>query len=168
MRSLIFQDGRRGLGYASSMSTFQSKYDLWLVLLLAATVGVEGFGIVSVWTGDAPWVIRVLTSLVLVGAASLILWTLVTTDYRVTSDALRVRSGPLRWTIPLSSIRSVQPSRSVVAGPAWSLDRLRIETSEEALLISPKDRAGFLEALLQRDPALHRDGDRVTRAAARP
>jgi hypothetical protein len=150
------------------MSTFQSKYDPWLVLLLAATVGVEGFGIVSVWTGNVPWVIRVLTSLGLLSAASFILWTLVTTDYTVTSKALCVRAGPLRWAIPLSSIRSVQPSRSVLAGPAWSLDRLYIETSGEALLISPKDRAGFLAALLQRDPALRREGDRVTRAVSRP
>jgi hypothetical protein len=148
------------------MSTFQSKYDLWLVLLLAAAAGVEGVGIVSVWMGNASWGDRVITSLVLASAASFILWTLVTTDYRVTAEAIRVRCGPLRWTIPLASIRSVQPSRSVLAGPAWSLDRLCIETSDEVLLISPKDRAGFLAALIQRDPALHRDGDRVTRAAS--
>ena len=150
------------------MSTFQSKYDLWFVLLLTATVGVEGFAAVHVWTGNASWLVRVLTSIMLAGAAGFILWSLFKTDYMVTTDTLRVRYGPLRWSIPLSSIQSVQPSRSVISGPAWSLDRLRVQTSGESLLISPKDRAGFLAALIQQDPALHRDGDRVTRVASRP
>ena len=51
----------------------------------------------------------------LAGAASVILWSLFKTDYMVTTDTLRVRYGPLRWSIPLSSIQSVQPSRSIIS-----------------------------------------------------
>jgi PH (Pleckstrin Homology) domain-containing protein len=158
-------EGANPLGYNARMSTFHSKYDVWLVLVLTATVAIEFVAIVAIWRNDTPWVIRAVTSLVLAGAAVLILWTLFTTDYVVTAEALRVRSGPLHWTIPLANIQSVQPSRSIIAGPALSLDRLRVEARGEALLISPKDRAGFLAALVQNDPALRKEGERVTRLA---
>jgi PH (Pleckstrin Homology) domain-containing protein len=158
-------EGARSLEYHSSMSTFQSKYDAWLVLILAATTVIELIAIVPIWTSDASWLIRAVTSLVLAGAAVLILWVLFTTDYVVTTEALRVRSGPLRWTIPLANIESVQPSRSIIAGPALSFDRLRVEAGGEELLISPKDRAGFLAALVQSDPALRQEGERVRRVA---
>lgn len=145
------------------MSTFKSKYDAWLVLLLGAAAAVEAVAVVAIWRGNASWAVRALTSSTLAVSALFILWTLVTTHYVVAADVLRVRSGPIRWTIPLSSIRSVHPSRSIIAGPAWSLDRLSIEAQGQELLISPKDRAGFLAALHQNDPALQAEGDRLTR-----
>lgn len=148
------------------MSTFQSKYDAWLVLLLAAAAVVEGIAIVAIWRGNAAWPVSVVASSILAVSAAVIVWTLVNTRYMVGATTLTIRSGPIRKTIPISSIQSVQPSRSILAGPAWSLDRLRIESTAEELLISPKDRAGFLAALMLSDPNLQREGERLTRRAS--
>ena len=147
------------------MSTFQSKHDAWLLLSLVAAAGVGAFALVRVWDGSSSWVVAAVTSLPLAMSALFVIWTLATTDYVVTADVLRIRCGPMGWTIPLSSIQSVQPSRSIIAGPAWSLDRLSIEAGGQELLISPKDRGGFIAALLKSDPDLRQEGDHLTRRA---
>lgn len=101
---------------------------------------------------------------------------------------LLVRCGCyLRWEIPIGEIREVRPSRNSASGPAWSLDRLEVVASSPSvwpgspsgwwhnsllispsgsrasLLISPKDRDGFLDELARRAGDLERNGDRLLR-----
>lgn len=76
---------------------------------------------------------------------------LATTDYRFRDDSLHIRSGPFNWTIPVSGIRRIERSRSLVSGPALSLDRLLIRYGKhDWILISPKDKEGFLSELESR------------------
>jgi hypothetical protein len=62
--------------------------------------------------------------------------------YEITSTSVIVRSGVLRWTIPLTSIQRVFPTRNPVNGPALSLDRLQVDYVtggiRRFILISPK------------------------------
>jgi hypothetical protein len=75
-------------------------------------------------------------------------WMLLATDYRVERDDCRVRSGPFRWTIPVSEIQSVRPTRNPRSSPALSLDRLEITYGGgRRLLVSPLDKDGFLSAI---------------------
>jgi len=79
--------------------------------------------------------------------------------YEITTSALKIRSGILlRYTIPLSSIVHVVPTRNPVSSPAWSLDRLRIEylkdSKKRIILISPKDKKTFIRELIARSPSL--------------
>ena len=49
-----------------------------------------------------------------------------------------------------SSIAGVRPTRSALSSPALSLDRLRIDHGaggRRTVLVSPADRAGFVQAL---------------------
>jgi Bacterial PH domain len=92
-------------------------------------------------------------------------WTLFGVRYIVPDAQLDIRSGPLLWSVPLASIRSVEPTRDATSSPAWSLDRLRVTATERTVLISPHDKAGLLDALQARDPGLRRDGERLVRMA---
>jgi hypothetical protein len=84
-------------------------------------------------------------------SVSLMLWTVLGTDYTIDDDSLRVRGGPFRWTIRLQDIRSVTPSRNPVSSPALSLDRLRIDYGQDRfLLVSPKDKEAFVRDLERR------------------
>ena len=66
----------------------------------------------------------------------------------LTEHDLLVRSGPFRWRVPLGQIHSVTPTRNPLSSPALSLDRLRIEYGDgKWILISPRERERFLEAL---------------------
>jgi hypothetical protein len=91
----------------------------------------------------------------------LIQWVFETTSYEITLTELIVRSGPLRWRIPLRSIYRVVDKKGLTPDRAWnpilSLDRLiimyRRRTGRKAffgIAISPKDKQGFLRELAER------------------
>lgn len=72
--------------------------------------------------------------------------------YVIDDEVLVVRSGFITYRIVLGSIVRVEPSRSWLSSPAWSLDRLRIvfragRGLETALMISPKDKDAFIASL---------------------
>ena len=91
-----------------------------------------------------------LSPVILVPAA-LPLWLLRTTDYTLTDTHLRIRSGPFRWSVPLSDVRSVTATRNPLSSPALSLDRLRIEYGgTRAVMVSPDDKDGFVNELRAR------------------
>ena len=76
------------------------------------------------------------------------LWLLFTTDYTVTTDELKVRSGPFKWTIRREDIRDITPTRHHLSSPALSLNRLEIRYGAgKRILVSPRDRNGFYRAL---------------------
>ncbi len=68
---------------------------------------------------------------------------------------------------PMAPIETISPSRSPVASPACSLDRLHIRYggSESGLLVSPIDKRVFLEALVVRCSNLTLKGDSVVQKA---
>jgi hypothetical protein len=78
-----------------------------------------------------------------------------------------VRSGQLRWRVPLAAIQAVHPTRSPLSAPALSLDRLRVEYRvngrQKQIVISPADRAGFYDSLVAAAPGLVKEGDRLRR-----
>ena len=122
------------------VDTFKSKIDLWLAVVFLGSIAVMIY--VAIIT---PGLVIVLA----LGASSLLmLWVLLSTKYSVDDRELRVTSGPFRWVILVSDIQSVRPSNNLLSSPALSLDRLRIEYSgKKALLVSPKDKVGFIESL---------------------
>jgi len=70
------------------------------------------------------------------------------THYTVADGDLRIVSGPFGWTIALSEITSIEPSRNLLSSPALSIDRLKVSYGKRKfVLISPADKAGFLAAV---------------------
>ena len=79
------------------------------------------------------------------------LWFLYTTQYLVEDEILKIQSGPFKWTIPITSISQVVETTNPRSSPALSLRRLEITYGEsKTIMVSPKDREGFLEAIDQR------------------
>jgi hypothetical protein len=89
---------------------------------------------------------------------------------------LFVRCGRLTsYKIPLAEISEIRPSAELASSPAsWSYDRLKVVYAarsgfHRSLLISPRDRDGFLDELARRASHLERDGDSlIPRVRARP
>lgn len=146
---------------------FHSKIDAWLKVVLAAAVivqlgvcllvGLEGgtLAALSVWV----------TGLVLDAAIFGIF--VVPMYYEITPSDLLVRSGVLRWHVPLTGIESIRPTHNPLSAPALSVDRLQVDYrsngSRKTVLISPVDRSGFLERLATSVPGLVREGDGLKR-----
>ncbi|OWP64103.1 hypothetical protein CDA63_05070 [Hymenobacter amundsenii] len=103
---------------------------------------------------------RLLDALVVVPALGLFYWLLRYTYYEVQPEqqVLRVVSGPFVWRVPVQDITSVLPTHNPLSSPALSLSRLKIHYGKYgSVMISPADRAGFLAALLQLNPAIRHD-----------
>jgi hypothetical protein len=129
------------------MTRFTTKVDLWLGLLVGVSMLI-GLGAVTLaavqegaWTVFAAFAVVFLV----IGAVCY------PTDYTFEDRHLIVRSGLIRYRIGLEEIRWVRPSREAWSSPAWSLDRLKIQYGEKKwILISPKDREGFLNEIRAR------------------
>jgi len=137
--------------------TFPSKIDLWLVVVLSASVGVP-----SLAMGYRALVVRdtrlVPPVLVLAGVTAFLWWIYATTAYRITADMLLVRSGPVRIDVPLKSITALRASRTLLSAPALSLDRIEVSYDSKRVVISPRDRIAFVAAMKQRLPNVQLEG----------
>jgi membrane protein YdbS with pleckstrin-like domain len=127
--------------------TYPSKVDVWIAVLLAAVP-------VAV-TIEAIWLRSLLVGIVVVLILILYGLLIFPISYELGPDALTIRSGFIRTSIPYHEIRHVHHSRSWLSAPALSLDRIEIAYgNSRTTLISPRDRAGFLHDLSAHVPAL--------------
>lgn len=77
-----------------------------------------------------------------------------TTYYTIEGNQLLVKSGFLfQASIDILSITKISETNNFISSPALSLDRLEIRYQpRNSVIISPKDKQGFLEHLLQINP----------------
>jgi hypothetical protein len=132
---------------------FASKIDTWLIVVLAASVLLTAVVVpmALVHAGGGERVVLLIGLLVGVG---LPLWVMLATDYTVRGDSLVIRSGPFRWVVPLRDVTHIVPTRSPWSSPALSLDRLRIEYGRRSIMVSPRDKQAFVDAVAARCPAI--------------
>lgn len=133
---------------------FASRIDSWLVLVLGGTAVAVLWGLRHVLARPDAAAVGVALVVIALGVG-LPLWLLASTWYELADGHLLVRCGPFRTRIALDQIRSVKPSRSLASAPALSLDRLAIAYGRfGTVLISPRDKAGFIAALRQQAPGV--------------
>ena len=126
---------------------YPSAVDPWIYILAmvfpAVVLVVVAF---TVEAGDTRTLLVLgLSALVALG---LPVWLLVTTYYRVEAGTLSVKSGPMRWVIPLEDIQSVKPTSSLLSSPALSMKRLQINYGQgKAIMVSPRDMDGFIRSV---------------------
>jgi hypothetical protein len=101
--------------------------------------------------------------LLLVGG--LLMWILFATSYEITETSLVIRSGPIRWRVPLEAIEEVVPA-GAWGGPVIEVNLglavrgLRVRYRKKSgrlswpIRIAPQDRAAFLLELTERLPGL--------------
>jgi hypothetical protein len=144
--------------------TFPSKRDAWLsIVIWTGTAACLGASALILWTGNGG-ILDAFPPVVLTATAGLLLWVLYGTRYTFSAGVLDARCGPFRFRVPLDDVTSAEPSRDALSGPACSLDRLLIHYGHRRILVSPRDREGFLEALVRYGTGLVRDGQRVVKA----
>lgn len=144
---------------------FPSRRDGWLTAVIwIAALGCVLAGIAQLESALAP-IPKALLLLALLASAGFMLWILYGTSYHFAGDTLHIRSGPFRFRVPLVEVESVEPSRNPLSSPACSLDRLliRYRAGHGRILVSPEDKAGFLQTLVARGSHLVLERDRVRR-----
>lgn len=134
---------------------FASKVDAWLAALVLGTMLLVLVSVVVSWQQAVTPALHAMTGATLAVVVGLPLWIFADTGYRIDGTELLIRSGPLRWRIPVQDIHQIEASRSWLSSPALSLDRLRIRYGRaRQVLVSPKDRQGFVQALRRCNPGI--------------
>jgi len=131
--------------------TYPSKVDTWVGLLLGVSaVALIGAVILAIREGEV--LALVVLSISIAVYAAVIFGIGFPCRYTLTSDALLIQSGFLRFRLPYAEITGAELSRSPLSAPAWSLQRVKIHTGSSVgfQLVSPVDREAFLDELLQR------------------
>ncbi len=155
---------------------YRTKGDCWSLVVTTMILPVAGLVCLVVGEGWVGWFLLTVGLLVgLLFATILYLW-LAPVEYDPGARGadgepiLLVRCGRLlRYRIPLAEISAVRPSAELLSSPAsWSYDRLKVvyptrSGVHRSLLISPRDRDGFLDELARRANHLERDGDSLVR-----
>lgn len=143
---------------------YRSKKDAWLVAVIA--LGMATGFVVSFWLifngneGERSegWISLGVSAAV----SALVLGLTCPLYYEVTPLRLLVRSGLLRWDIPLADVEEVSPSGNPLSSPALSLDRLRVSYrargASKFILISPENKYEFVRELASLDPGLRGGG----------
>lgn len=123
----------------SEIKIHRSKVDLWLIIVLAASILVP-LGLAVLFPNTF-----LLTALILAPVLALFVWLFTTTKYEIRGDNLYISSGPVRLNFPMSQITSVKATRNPLSSPALSLDRLEISFADgRRTLISTKNKSDFL------------------------
>lgn len=129
---------------------FDSAVDMWLAVAMLLPLAVGSAMTAGALTGHVPfW-----TPLLVLVPQVLVVWILARTFYLVSGDTLSAVCGPFRSTVPLHTIRSLTATRSSLSAPALSLDRIAVAHSNGTLVISPRDKAGFIRAALSVNPTI--------------
>lgn len=120
---------------------FKSKVDAWLVVLVV----LMGLGISAISLLDADagsWI----AALVTVTICALVLSMLYSIHYVVSGTQLKIfYFRKISSSYDLRELRSLRPTHNPLSAPAASLDRLELKfTRYRDVLISPKDKAGFM------------------------
>ena len=135
-----------------NMQKFRSKKDWWILGFIIAMTGLLIQLLLTMYAKGtmAQYPVHTLTYVLTI---AVLWWPVWNTQYRVEADQLVITCMFLTWKIPLSSIQQVSPSTNSVSSPALSLDRLRIDYLKEGkakfVLVSPKDKTAFCQALQQ-------------------
>lgn len=125
---------------------YPTQVDLWLLLVVAAGMLVGTFAVIAAGVESGEWV---------AAGAFVFVWALVLAlawpvEYVLSDEELVVRSGVIRWRVPLGEFVSISATRDPSSAPAWSLDRLKITYGKKSIMISPARREEFLDDLEQR------------------
>ncbi|MEA5446344.1 PH domain-containing protein [Gammaproteobacteria bacterium AB-CW1] len=125
---------------------YRSKIDTWLLLVLLGVVSVCAYsGVNMILRGDTAW----WSQLIVWGFGVVFpLWLLAGTYYVLGPGRLIVRSGPVKWQVPVAEIRSIIPTKNPLSSPALSLDRLKINYGVgKYVMISPREKEAFIQQL---------------------
>ena len=136
------------------MGVFKSKIDTWVAVIVGSSILLSilcsfwMFSLLSTVAAEERAILWGSVGVVVLLGVLLPLWLLMGTSYTVGNGMLDIRCGPMSWAVPLASISSVRKSKTLLSGPALSLDRLEIVyQGGKKVIVSPADEAAFLEAI---------------------
>ncbi len=135
------------------MKTFKSDISLGIFVILMVLLGASFLITLSSNSG----LLSMVVFFVQLSSIILVLNIFLQTDYTISNEGkLFIRCGVFYKTnINISDIHSVEQTSELTSAPALSFDRLEIKYgNNKSIIISPKDKRGFIEKLLMIQPTI--------------
>ena len=128
------------------MKTYKSKIGLELVILLTIVFAWSIYDCIS----HKKWIAVIVLSIITVFISYLFL----KIQYTIEQENLKISCGFLgSQTIDIKTIRKISETYNPISSPAASIDRLEIIYNKfDSVLVSPKDKKGFIENLKEVNP----------------
>lgn len=128
---------------------FESKVDTWLVVVIAAAVGLAAHGGFADGATNGDGLVSAAVGVVFLVA--IVAGVAFPCRYVLESHHLFIQSGLFfRQRIPYREITAVEPSSNPLAAPALSLRRVKVTYGRKWQLVSPRERDEFIVALRAR------------------
>ena len=132
------------------MLNFQSKKDIWLAVLIWGVIILMFFMMITE-QNIVVYIVGILNN-------ALLLWLWFGTNYKIDDEDFIVRSGLFKSTIDIKSIKKLRATKTLLAGPALSIDRIEIQYKRyDSVIVSPKEKNKFIESLLSKNKSIEVD-----------
>lgn len=132
------------------MLNFQSKKDIWLSVLIWGVIILLFFMMITE-QNLVMFIVGILNN-------ALLLWLWFDTNYKIDDENLIVKNGPFKSTIDIKSIHKLRATKTLLAGPALSIDRIEIQYKRyDFVIVSPKEKNKFIESLLSKNTSIEVD-----------
>lgn len=135
-------------------TVYRSKIGVELVALMAAGM-MPGF--ITALADDKnndpelPWILG--------GVFVLIIALMTSTRYKIDGNLLRIYVLVFQYRpIDISAITQIKETNNPLSAPAASLDRLELKHGTKSILVSPKDKQGFIASLQRINPNINYTG----------
>ena len=131
-------------------TVYPTKVSVTLVLIISLIMGciLVPYAIKSMWI---PFTIILLLHF-------LLLFMLANIKYEITESQLIIDQSLGKWgkeVIDISTIKSIEPTHTILSAPASSLDRLRISYNKyDEVVISPRRKEEFIRQLQSINPQI--------------
>ncbi|ALH94527.1 PH domain-containing protein [Acinetobacter equi] len=132
------------------MQKFHSKIDWWVLAFLVCMTGLliqlllsmQAKGNISAYPlHTATYILTIF----------IIWWPAINTRYVIDNGKLIIKCMFLKWQIPLEQIHKIETTTNSVASPALSLDRLKLEYTQNGkdkfIIVAPRNKQAFCKAL---------------------
>ncbi len=130
------------------MKVYKSKIGTGLVIFIVIVLGLSTYPMIQegIWVGLLPIALT----------AAFIAYMFLQTFYLIDKDILRVKCGFLvNKSFEIRRITKITETNNPISAPAASLDRLEISLdSGKSVIVSPKNKSGFIEELKRRNPKI--------------
>lgn len=132
------------------MLNFQSKKDIWLAVLIWGVIILMFFMMITE-QNIVVYIVGILNN-------ALLLWLWFGTNYKIDDEKLIVKTGPFKSTIEIKNIKKLRATKTLLAGPALSIDRIEIQYKRyDFVIVSPKEKQKFIEFLLSKNKSIEID-----------
>jgi len=132
---------------------FRSKIDWWLLLIF---VVITANILMKIYEANHHYSLASnFPHLVIYSLIIFLIWLpIFNTYYVVDQNKLIIKSMVFRWKINIDDITKIEETHNPLSSPALSLDRIKIyyfkNGSVNSIMISPKDKEGFFQAINKR------------------